>query len=111
MRVLIALTLVIATGIFSRTPMGRLPWAAKEFGDTLWATMFYLWVLLFMAHLRWIALAMSTHSPFAQPLSFLNFIMRRAFIYDEPITFPDICLAMAFTGMILVAMRWESHLA
>lgn len=47
-----ALVAVVALGLFSRTPAGRLPWAEKEAGDVLFATMFYLWAVLLMPRLR-----------------------------------------------------------
>ena len=45
-RVLFFLSIVIGIGIWSRIPGAGLTWSGKAFGDTVWATMFYLWVLL-----------------------------------------------------------------
>ncbi|MDB5297519.1 MAG: rane protein [Phycisphaerales bacterium] len=48
----LALAAVVALGLFSRTPAGRLPWATKEVGDVLFATMFYLWIVLLAPRTR-----------------------------------------------------------
>ena len=45
-RVLLLLALTVAIGIWSRMPRGGFPLHYKAVGDVLWATMFYLWVLL-----------------------------------------------------------------
>jgi hypothetical protein len=47
-----ALLLVVGIGVFSRTSAGRLPWLDKEFGDTLWATMFYLLIVLLLPRVK-----------------------------------------------------------
>src|ERR1700733_7459130 len=47
-----ALILTISIGVFSRTPAGRLPWLDKEFGDTLWGTIFYLLIILLLPNIR-----------------------------------------------------------
>ena len=45
------LGIVIAVGIWSRVPNGRFPLPFKAVGDTLWATMFYLWALMLLPRL------------------------------------------------------------
>ena len=45
-RILLLLALIIAIGAWSRMPGGKFPLPFKAVGDTLWATMFYLWGLL-----------------------------------------------------------------
>ncbi len=50
-RTVFALAAVISAGIFSRTAVGRLPFADKAFGDVLWATAFYLGFILVIPRL------------------------------------------------------------
>jgi hypothetical protein len=59
-RTILALFVLAGAGIFSRTPAGRLPWADKAFGDTLWATMFYLLIILLLPNVRTVVAAAMT---------------------------------------------------
>jgi hypothetical protein len=47
-RILALLCILILLGIWSRIPDAGLAWTGKSFGDTLWATMFYLWIILLL---------------------------------------------------------------
>ena len=98
----ITLLVLVAAGIFSRTPAGRLPWAGKAFGDTLWATMFYLLVILPLPDVRTVvAVAMAVVITFG--IEFLK-------LYHA--SWIDSLRANAIGGMILGhAFFWHDFLS
>jgi divalent metal cation (Fe/Co/Zn/Cd) transporter len=101
-RTVLALVVLAGLGIFSRTPAGRLPWADKAFGDTLWAAMFYLLVILLLPEVHTVvAVAMAVGITFS--IEFLK-------LYHAP--WIDSLRGNAIGGMILGhAFFWHDFLS
>jgi hypothetical protein len=65
LRILALLVVLVLIGIWSRVSTAGQAWTSKSFGDTIWATMFYLLILL-----PWPRLGRTSTAAFALVITF-----------------------------------------